>query len=147
MTVTAHYKKRRNPLRTALFLCLWVCVLLPVSCKENGTGPSAEKTTEKGIHETFERGPITVRLDIDRSEITIADRLNLKVTVIADEDYEIELPGFGEKLEQFGIIDYDTTQPELLENNRKKISRSYLLEPFLSGDYIIQSPDRNGSRR
>lgn len=137
MTVTVHHKKHCNLLKTALFLLLWVCVLLPVSCKENGTGPPTEKTSDKGIHETFERGPIMVRLDIDRSEITIADRLNLKITVIADEDYEIEMPGFGEKLEQFGIIDYDTTQPELLENNRKKISRSYVLEPFLSGDYII----------
>ena len=109
------------------------------SCDKEETTGAPDKEEETGIHETIDRGPATLFLDIDRKEITIAERLNLKITVKVDEDYEVKLPGFGEKLEQFGIVDYHTTQPELTKDNRKEISRSYVLEPFLSGEYIIPS--------
>ena len=95
------------------------------------------KTPAAAIHKTYERGPATLSVDVDHSEITIADRLNLTITITVDENYGFELPKFGEKLEQFGIIDYHTSQPELTESKKKKISRSYLLEPFLSGEYKI----------
>jgi hypothetical protein len=109
------------------------------SCHDNRRQEIAQKENKEdtGIHKTYERGPATLTLDVDHSEITIADRLNLTISITVDEDYEFELPAFGEKLEQFGIIDYHTSQPELTGKNRKKISRSYVLEPFLSGDYKI----------
>ena len=118
---------------------LITCIASAFSCnkEETTSGPGEEEET--GIHETVDRGPATLFLDINRKEITVAERLNLKITMVVDEDYEVKLPGFGEKLEQFGIVDYRTTQPKLTEDNRKEISRSYVLEPFLSGEYIIPS--------
>ena len=115
----------------ALIISAFSCI------KEETTGTPLEE--EIGIHETVNRGPATLFLDIDRREITVAERLNLKITMVVDEDYEVKLPGFGEKLEQFGIVDYRTSQPKLTEDNRKEVSRSYVLEPFLSGEYIIPS--------
>jgi len=129
--------KRSGIKRIIPIFVLLICLLVPISCNREESRVETAGDKDTGIHKSFERGPVTVTLDVDKKEITIADRLNLLISVIADEDYEIELPGFGEKLEQFGIIDYQTTQPELVENNRKKISRSYILEPFLSGDYTI----------
>lgn len=110
------------------------------SCQAQAPGEKKQADQVKkdtGIHKTFERGPISVLLDMDKAEITIADRLNLTLSVIFDEDYDVQLPKFGEKLEQFGIVDYHTSQPSLTGNNQSKISRSYLLEPFLSGEYEI----------
>ncbi len=137
-------KKSRNRIsiswlrRFFVFLCV-ALIVSAFSCnKEEKRGTRGEEE-EKGIHETEHRGPATLFLDIDRKEITVAERLNLKITVVIDEDYEVKLPGFGEKLEQFGIVDYHTTQPELTEDNRKEMSRSYVLEPFLSGEYLIPS--------
>jgi len=98
---------------------------------------SSDKAKDTGIHETYENGPVSLALDADKKEITIAQRLNLTISAVADEDYELTMPAFGDKLEQFGIVDYHTTQPELTDKNKKKITRSYVLEPFLSGDYII----------
>jgi hypothetical protein len=124
--------------RAAIVLVLLITSFLSiVSCKEDKTAATTDNEIDTGIHEKFERGPALVILDIDRKEITIAERLNLTIGVTVDEDYEVDLPGFGENLEQFGIVDYHTTQPELLEDNKTKISRSYVLEPFLSGDYKI----------
>lgn len=119
-----------------LLFCLF-CVLFLLSCQAKQQTSITEKKEKKGIHQIFERGPVTAVFDIDKKEISIADRLHLRIAVISDEGYEIELPSFGEKLEQFGIVDYQTTRPELMENNKTKISRSYILEPFLSGDYTI----------
>lgn len=111
-----------------------LCFLALISCEENNT--SFEENIE-GIRELVERGPARVTLEINKKEISIADRINLTISVDIEEDYEVELPAFGEKLEEFGIVDYHNMQPELTDNNRKLISRSYVLEPFLSGDYSI----------
>ncbi len=123
--------------RAAIALCLTVIAFSLTACEKEKTPHKSNASESPGIHKTFERGPVSVDLDIDKKEITIADRVNLSITVISDEDYEVRLPAFGSKLEQFGIIDYHTTQPELVDDNRQKISRSYVLEPFLSGDYVI----------
>jgi len=130
-------QERDSRLRLTVVFLTMLCVLSLVSCKKDDTDATPKKEKDPGIHEEVGRGPATVALDVDRKEISIAERLNLTISISVDEDYEIKLPGFGEKLEQFGIVDYHTTQPELIEGNRKKVSRSYVLEPFLSGDYTI----------
>jgi len=127
-------KKALGPIAAILAL---IMLALP-SCNKKEIGDTKAKDS-LGIHRIFERGPVTVKIDIDKEEMTIADRLNLAISVTAAEDFEIELPGFGEKLEQFGIVDYYTTQPKLVDDNKKMITRSYVLEPFLSGDYTIPS--------
>lgn len=133
MRVSVSYNSKNLFLIFPLVLSL----LYLSSCKkEDAVKGNSEKNNEK-IHETIERGPARVILEIDKKEITIADRINLSISVYIDEDYEVELPAFGDKLEQFGIVDYHTSQPELIDNNIKLIKRTYILEPFLSGDYII----------
>ncbi len=121
-----------------LILTIVLCAILFTSCKKNSTGEKPlEKKSEK-IHETVEKGPAKVTLEADKKEITIAGQVNLSISIDIDEEYEIELPSFGDKLEQLGIVDYHTTQPELKEGKRKQIRRTYILEPFLSGDYVIK---------
>jgi hypothetical protein len=57
--------------------------------------------------------------------------------VRAKEEYEVKLPQFGEKLEQFGIVDYGAPPARLLEGGVVLQRRSYTLEPFLSGEYKL----------
>jgi hypothetical protein len=124
--------------KVLLILAMVLCGFLFASCKKDSTGEKpVEKKPEK-IHEAVERGPAKVTLDADKKEITIAEQVNLSISIDIDEEYEIELPSFGDKLEQFGIVDYHTTQPELKGDKRKLITRTYILEPFLSGDYVIK---------
>ncbi len=133
MESSISYKGRKLFLIYALLLCL----LFLSSCNKEDTGKGpGEKNTEK-IEESVERGPARVVLEVDKKEITISERINLSVSVDIEEDYEVELPAFGDRLEQFGIVDYHNTQPELKDNNRKLIKRNYVLEPFLSGDYTV----------
>ena len=136
-------KRVRGFIQATLVVFAILGLVFVLSCRDDSPQKDAsaenraEKKEDPGIHKTYERGPATLALDIDRSEITIADRLRLAIGLTVDENYECELPGVGEKLEQFGIVDYHTSQPELVGDNRKKITRSYVLEPFLSGEYKI----------
>jgi hypothetical protein len=106
-----------------------------------GTGCDREKapppTEAFEIEKVYERGPVTFTLKVSRKEITIADRLRLSLEVRAQEEYEVALPEFGEKLEQFGIVDYHAPSPQLVGEGMVQFKKSYELEPFLSGDYKI----------
>jgi len=105
------------------------------SCgKEKGSGPAAG---EFEIEKKFERGPVTLTVKVSKKEITIADRITLVLEAVADEDQEVELPKFGDKLEHFGIVDYRRPMPKLVKGERVLTRRSYELEPLLSGDYKI----------
>ena len=127
-----------NKSRKSFFIfSLLICLLFISSCKKEDTDKGTGNENTEGIQEFVEKGPALVFLDIDKKAITIAERINLSISVDIEEDYEVELPAFGDKLEQFGIVDYHNTQPELKDDNRKLIKRTYLLEPFLSGDYTI----------
>ena len=128
--------KNRNRL-LSLIIALLFCIPLLHSCKKGETGKESPEKKAESIHESVERGPARVTLDVNKKQINIAERINLTIRMEIDEDYEVELPSFGDKLEQFGIVDYHTSQPELMDNNRKVIKRTYVLEPFLSGEYKI----------
>lgn len=133
-------KTRHIPAAMILLAVLAAVLLLVAGCGKKETPHNTLKKagkTDTGIHKTWERGPIKCIIDIDKSEITIADRLHLTITVITDDDYSVKLPEPGKKLSDFGIVDFHTSMPELTKNGRKKITRTYVLEPFLSGDYVI----------
>jgi hypothetical protein len=88
------------------------------------------------IDETYRRGPVSFRTALSRDSITIAENVTMLLEVRAREGYTAELPRFGEKLERFGIVDYETGRPEL-RGDTVVTRRTYELEPFLSGDYAI----------
>jgi hypothetical protein len=118
----------------ALVLVFFSVIILPSCNKEKSQAPLAEKYE---IDKKYERGPVTLHVKVNRKEITIADRITLRLEVTADENYTVDLPKFGEKLEQFGIVDYDNPPAKLAGTGRVLYQRSYELEPFLSGDYKI----------
>lgn len=117
---------------TAL-LCVLAAALL-LSCED---GADEAETFDFAIDESFERGPMTLSLRVDRDEITIAGTIHLVLEARVDEGYAIEMPKFGDKLEQFGIVDFRDPPQTLDGENRVVVSRMYTLEPFLSGEYIV----------
>ena len=119
----------------ALLALLFLASFLTVGCREGATtdGSPAPGSVEK----VFERGPVKAVMRLDNPTPSIADRITLEMEVTFDEDHEVEFPGFGERLEQFGIVDFVSTQPALMDGGKVRQSRRYVLEPFLSGEYII----------
>lgn len=119
----------------SLSILVGVCALAAVGCGEQERASGGPAKFE--IDKTYERGPASFAVRASRGEVTIADRLQMVLEVKAPEGYDVELPKFGDKLEQFGIVDYRSPQPRLVAKGMLLHQRAYELEPFLSGEYRI----------
>ncbi len=118
-----------------LITVTFICLGLLTGCNKD-KGAAVNKP--EGVRKEISRGPVDVVVETDRKQLSIADRLNLTITVNAEEDYKVELPPpIDNKLAKFGIVDFSTSQPKLLDDGRVQIKRKYILEPFLSGEYVI----------
>jgi hypothetical protein len=103
--------------------------------KPKDTTPS--KPEDKGIAKEWKSGPLTFRLTADKSEMTIADKLSLTLEAVIDKKYQVKLPDLGDKLDEFSIKDFSKNTPKLADKNTMSWKQSYVLEPFLSGEYTI----------
>jgi len=117
----------------AISLCLLAAMVVFGCGRKARSAPAAQFEISK----EYKRGPVTFTIKIDKKEITVADRLRLELEAQSGEDYEVRLPEFGDKLEQFGIVDYNTSPATLAGKDVLVQRKSYVLEPFLSGDYKI----------
>ena len=135
-TSSGHGGKAECPLLSALAWLVVVCGVFGLaSCAKDVPKETGDAKFE--IAKEYKRGPVELSVKVSKKEITIADRITLLLSAVAKEDYEVELPKFGDKLEQFGIVDYRRPQPRLIDDGRVHTEKSYVLEPFLSGDYKI----------
>ncbi len=113
-------------------------VVVAASCSGNGkSGPEAAALQGNAITREVRRGPFCVRLLVDKETLSIADNLCLTIEAEAEEGFEAELPGFGDKLGEFGIRDYRHDPPRLTPEKKLIVRKTYTLEPFLSGDYRL----------
>jgi hypothetical protein len=110
-----------------------VLIALCPSCGKKG----AEKEVEFKVARSFESGPVSFKVSLSDSAVTIAQRVKMLVETHAQKGWRAELPKFGDKLSEFGIVDYRNFQPELSKDGAVVTKRLYELEPFLSGDYKI----------
>lgn len=124
---------RKHPI--AIVIPLVVLIFSSLSCKEEKSeGPD---TRDYAIAKEYKRGPATLDVKVDQQEITIADQIALILEAKVSEDFEVEMPKFGEKLEQFGIKEYRNPPARLIDDGKLLYRKTYVLEPFLSGEYTI----------
>lgn len=114
-----------------------VCLVAIFLCSCYDANPNQRRTITYEIEKKYERGPVALTLKVDKKEITLADRLQFVIESAAAEEYEVELPSFGEKLQEFGILDYHSEPQRLLSGGKILSRKTYELEPFLSGLYKI----------
>jgi hypothetical protein len=120
--------------RHALAALVMISVLIPFSYS---CGRKNVAKAEFKFARSFENGPVTFKVSLSDSAVTIAQRVNMLLEARAQKGWRAELPKFGEKLDQFGIVDYRNFQPELAADGAVVTKRLYELEPFLSGAYKI----------
>lgn len=115
------------------FLCL-----LAASCSRTvAPAPELPGPQSSEIRKEYRKGPVHVTVTLDKDTPTIAQDLTLTIEAEAARDYEVQLPAFGDKLGEFGIVDYRQDPPVLAGGDRVVTRKIYRLEPFLSGDYTI----------
>jgi len=128
-----HASHKVHPLLGVGFLALFVTITF-AGCRKSDAPPSDAQA--KPIEQTVERGPVKMTVRVDKNRITIAEKLNLSIEVTAAEGVDVEMPAFGEKLDEFQIRDY-RDEPDIPTAQGRRWRQEYVLDIFLSGDYHI----------
>ena len=114
---------------------LWLLVAAAWSCgpQTGETGSSAPSP----ILKTYESGTVTATIEISADNITVADQLEVAVEVIAGEQQRVVFPDVEDKLGEFRVASTRLADPKLLDGGRVARRQTYVLEPFLPGEYEI----------
>jgi hypothetical protein len=118
--------------------CLVLFLALSAGCRGHKPAAGSKPAADAGATELATSGPLTVRVSLDRKEITLADQVQFALTAECEEAYEVALPKFGEGLEQFLIREARTEEPRLVGPGRLQTGRVYTLEPLVSGTYPLK---------
>lgn len=126
--------KRQNPIAAcgfALLFALWT-----IGCS-NDSSPSPP-TKMEAVERTAQRGPVTLTVRADRSEISVSESLPLIVEVVAEPNVEIEMPRFAadQQLGAFDIVE-STTPPDIPDQNKRRWTHQYVLRTLESGEQEI----------
>ena len=105
-----------------------------ISCASSTETQSSPRTP---IEKTYEAEGAAVRIRASRSDLAVADRLDLVLEASTTEDRRIEFPSQEENLGEFRVIERRRGPPKLTEGGRVSEAHTYVLEPFLPGDYTV----------
>ena len=117
---------------------LLVFLVIPVGCKEDQSSAEGKKKFE--TVKQFSEGPVSVRVLLEKDQITIADTVFLRLEVEGGGSSEVVFPQVNEILAEeniLGVLDYYNLPDRLVKGNRVVKARQYRLEPFEPGQFAI----------
>ena len=88
------------------------------------------------IHTILGQGEISVKSKVDRSKITIGDRIRYSVVVTRSPDVNVQMPGLAENLGMFELTDYEVYEAIQLEDKLID-STDYIISTFETGEFEI----------
>jgi len=127
-------------IRLLAVLAAMLAMLLFVGFGCEGEKQADNKADEFEIDKSFERGPLTVHIKVDKAKISIADTIRLRLEAATDQGYEVEMPAVAQFLageNHFGILDYLRLPDKLTDEGGLLVQREFRLEPFVSGTYAV----------
>ena len=114
-------------------LPVWAAVLL--TCAGCGREPQGGSgAAEFAVEKTYEQGPATAHVRLDKTELTAADTILLELEAAVPQGYEVEMPDVAATLQDFAVIDWKDLGERLDDSGRVVTTRRYRLEPFLLGE-------------
>lgn len=81
--------------------------------------------------------PVSIRVWVDKSTVTIGERIRYFIEINAARGYDIRMPEFGENLSRFIIRDFHREEPTEKENGTTRYRQWYELDIFFTGSYVI----------
>jgi hypothetical protein len=125
-------------MRVQFFICVIVGCALALACAgcEKAADTKA-RTIKFEIDKSYERGPLSVHVRLDKQKMTIAETVLLEMQGVIAPNYELKMPTVESVLENFGIVDWQNLGESLDPNNNVVTTHRYRLEPFVSGTYAL----------
>ncbi|MCA9252125.1 MAG: BatD family protein [Phycisphaerae bacterium] len=121
-------------LRAIVVTC---CLVLLAGCDEFEDGSAKGESKAKPVVSEVDRGPVKLTVTADRDTISIAEQLELRIEVTADDGIDVTMPKYGAIQSQFEIRDFREEPVEVLDNGKRRFTHIYKLDSFLSGSYAI----------
>ena len=81
--------------------------------------------------------PCQITAAVDRTTITIGDRIHYTITVDHVADLDVRYPDLGANLGQFEIKDYQVTGPQQVRSGRIQLVQEHVITTFTTGEYAI----------
>jgi len=118
----------------ALFTLL---VLLQSACTSEHKEPTLFEDT--GLFKTYVQGPLTLIQKTNKTEITVAEQLEMMLEASAPENIEVVFPTYSVSLGDFTLKDIKLHPARMTGAGDVRVSyvASYLLGPYLPGTYSI----------
>lgn len=91
------------------------------------------------IEREVRKGPCRVRLRVDKDTLSVAESLVLTLEAEVERGFAAELPTLVDTLGELGVRDVREDPPRLTAEGSTVTARHVTLEPFLSGQYTIES--------
>ena len=93
---------------------------------------------------------ITITTQVEKTTISIGDKIKYTITVDAKPELKVELPEFAENLGSFAIKDFGQVEPRK-RKGRIIHQQWYLLDTYTTGSYTIPAPviryaDKDGTQ-
>lgn len=129
------FAQKFRAVRRVAAVAITAAALLTGCGRKDEPQPSGETVTAKNLY-VRELGPVSVAIDITPPEPTFADRFRLTIAVVAEKDIALEMPGFGQGLAEFEIIDHREPSPEI-DASRTVRRTVYELETLAGGAFRV----------
>lgn len=121
---------------TTLLFCVFLSSL-PTACTQH---PGKAGAGGQGIVRHYVQEPFTLTLQTSRKEMTIAEQLKLELTAEVPENITVEFPSYKASLGDFTLKGTRKSPVRMVGtgNAVRIIHRvTYILEPYLAGNYTI----------
>jgi len=79
--------------------------------------------------------PITVKVEVDKHNITIGEKIRYNIVAALGEDFTIEFPDFTKGIGNFNLKDSGSSKSEFF--GKKKITAWYVLDTYVTGKSVI----------
>ncbi len=78
--------------------------------------------------------PLAVTAEVDRTSVSIGDKITYTINVKAPKDYEVQLPSIGENLADFTVKDFSSDKSGFFSHT---YTESYVLDIYETGTFTI----------
>jgi len=112
-------------------------------CSEDAPQPqrtesTAQAATGDAIEDVVDRGPVTMTVQARPATVTVGEKVQLTIDVVAEEGVSVLMPELGEELGAFAVRSRNTP-PDVPEDGMRHWTHTYALDTFATGAVEIPS--------